>query len=84
MSDARYHALPESICREIRAMHDGFAITYEVDDANFCIWVTTSVARERIEHGDAGAYIDAWRKSGLWRLLGREAEAPLAPPPAPR
>lgn len=67
MGERRYDKLPESVCRLLRAAHGGLA-TVDNDIANFCL----RIDGQRIEYAAARDYIEAWRKSGLWRLLGTD------------
>ena len=66
MIQVEYQALPESVCRELRGGRWLGAI--EDDVPNFCL----RIAGQRVEYCDAHDYLNAWRKSGLWTLYGRE------------
>jgi len=62
-----YTALPERICKLIRAASDRLA-TVEIDDANNCL----RIDGQMVERSAAIDYFETWRKSGLWALRGTD------------
>lgn len=70
--DQRYAALPERICQALRC---GFI---ERDEANFRIIAHPRYGEPMpLSHDEAREYLEAWRKSGLWSLLGTNDESVL-------